>query len=40
LGGLATHVKALSLTLPDRFDRLAGAAESLERLVRGREACA
>jgi hypothetical protein len=33
LGGLATQVGAVALTLPDAFDRLAAAATALESLV-------
>lgn len=39
VGGLATRVKAVALTLPDRFDRLAEAAAALEPFLVDREAC-
>lgn len=39
IGGLATRVKAVALTLPDRFDRLAESAAALEPFVAGRKAC-
>jgi hypothetical protein len=40
IGGLVTRVEAVELTLPDRFDRLAGVAAGLDSLAAGREACA
>ncbi len=40
VGGLATQVKAVALTLPDRFDRLVDAAAALEPFTVDREACA
>lgn len=40
IGGLATRMEALALTLPDRFDRLADAAAILEPFAAGRKAFA
>lgn len=37
IGGLATRVEAVALTLPDRFDRLADSAAILEPFVAGRK---
>lgn len=39
VGGLATQVKAVALTLPDRFDRLDDSAAALEPFIFDREAC-
>jgi len=39
IGGLATQVKAVALTLPDRFDLLADSAAALESFIVDREAC-
>lgn len=40
IGGLAMQVEGVGLTLPDRFDRLADAAITLDGLVTGGLACA
>jgi hypothetical protein len=37
---LATQVKAVALTLPDRFDLLADSAAALESFTGDRETCA
>jgi len=40
VGGLATQVEAVELTLPDRFYLLAGSAAALDSFIAGRKACA
>lgn len=40
VGGLATQVKAVALTVPDRFDRLDDSAAALETFTFDREECA
>lgn len=40
IGGLATRVKAVALTLPDRFDGLADAAANIETFIAGRKSFA